>query len=144
MDPSVSSEPPVLLTTPEPDPDEEQAVSLAAPGGRLWVNDRNCFQVDEHLLLVPHGSTVSVDPPGIQVPGSEFVPTGSEVWGGGGYYSFADPDDTDDPDDPDELARYRPLATPETQGVVFLWQLQVVDAVEAPTRPGRSERRPLP
>lgn len=86
---------------------------MAMVAGTLRLNERGCFEVDRHLLLAPHGSTVRTDPLGITIPGRGFIPVGGDVSGSGGYFGL-------DVDDDDLSERYRANATSRTRGVVQL------------------------
>jgi len=60
----------------------------AAIGGRLWVNDSDCFTLGDAILVADPGSTVLEDGSGVDLPGFGVVKIGTRINGGGGYYDY--------------------------------------------------------
>lgn len=97
---------PALLTQDE---EGSHIAFMAIVSGTLTINAQGCFEVEDHLLVAPHGSTVSTDPLGVDIPGFGVLRVGESFTGSGGWFDW----ELDDTDRPDEAA-------PSTKGYVRL------------------------
>jgi hypothetical protein len=108
---------PVLVTVLAED--EAASTPGSAAGavvrGVLTVNANGCFEIDNHIVVAPHGSHVTRDPVGIYVSEAGTFSAGSTLHSSGAYveHLVTGPDDT-------VVTEWNMYFTSSTRGFVVL------------------------